>query len=776
VPGKSYYAHSVPGQPEDEWQPLGDHLRKVAASAAIFAEEFGGADEARAAGLLHDLGKYGDLFQRRLKGEAHGVDHWSCGAWLALTRYERAGVAVALAVWGHHVGLVSGEGGSLRSLDPRELACKRPELKLSEADPKVLVRRLEDDGLSLPPLNASIADWSSRHAVSFMLDVRMLYSALVDADFLDTERAVNPEAAAQRVAGPPLCPERALELVKHHVADLAAKRLSSDTVARLRADLFATCLEAGDRPQGVYTLSAPTGSGKTLSMLTFALRHAAKHGLRRVIVVLPYLTIIDQTVRVYRRLFDSAFGEHYVLEHHSLTGTRREDAAPRQGNPDVDNEDPALRTARLLAQNWDAPIIITTSVQFLESLFSNRSSACRKLHRIARSVVLFDEVQTLPAELAIPTLATLSRLAERYGTTVVFATATQPAFAHLDEKVRELAARGWQPRELVPRSPGLFNRVRRTSVHWPREDEEIGWEELADRLQEHKQVLCVVNIKRHAAQLARLLHQRAGNPDDPAPLFHLSTNMCPAHRENVLGEVCRRLGDGLPCRLVSTQCVEAGVDVDFPVVYRAWGPLEAIAQAAGRCNRNGNRADGSVHVFRPQRGEGRLYPSGPYEQAATVAEMLLKACPGAHIEDPDLYRRYYEDFYNLTRIPETAERAKKLLDAIKSRDFAESSCLYRLIPYDGINILVPYKITAYTTLAQEVRRHGLTAGWIRRARPHTISIFRPRSHAAIWTRLEPVRITRNRESDEWFIYLNEEDYDRKLLGLVPPHPWEAFTV
>jgi len=774
--GQAWYAHS--GKQGGRWEPLVEHLALVAERATEFASAFQAGDEAKAAGLVHDLGKYGEAFQRRLRGETHGVDHWSAGAWAALQHYRENGVALALAAQGHHLGLQRGDRVSLRELAPSSIAATHPDVEVSGADIGVLRHRLEEDGLVLPAVARSVADFAQRERAAFMLDVRMLFSALVDADYLETEAhfAAGPDGVRRyRDPGPVLNPRKALAVVERHVAGLSQAKGVCDVLMGLRADLFRACLDAGERPQGLFTLSAPTGAGKTLAMLAFALRHAAEHQLRRIVLVIPYLTIIEQAAGVCRELFQERFGEHFILEHHSLAGTRQEDR--EGGQADCDNEDEARRRARLLAENWDAPIIVTTSVQFLESLFANRPSACRKLHRVARSVVLFDEVQTLDPRLAVPTLATLSRLSERYGTTVVFATATQPAFTHLDPEVSKQCAAGWRPAEIARPDLGLFGRLHRTRVRRPDPAQRTPWEELAGELArvERRQALCVVNVKRHAVALARALQEREADG-----LFHLSTSMCPLHRERVLAEVRQRLRDGAPCRLVSTQCVEAGVDVDFPTVYRAWGPLEAIAQAAGRCNRNGRAVCGEVRIFLPPDDGRRSYPTGAYRQAADIARIVLDArgvAPGdpIPIDDPTLFDEYYRALYDLTKIAQPTDgRARELNKAVERRDFAEVARLYRLIPDDGINVLVPYDLDAYHSLAAQVRDSHLSARWMRFARYHTVSLFRPRPDDAVWRFLEPVPIAKRNPSDQWFIYLREEDYDRRLLGLVPqecPDTW-----
>jgi len=758
-----FYAHTA--DPEGCWEPLARHLAAVAERAAQFLASAGRADSGRAAGLLHDLGKYGDAFQRRLRGQARHVDHWSAGAWAALMQYKREGVAAALAIQGHHIGLLQGDHDSLRGLDPARLRENHPKgLTLSGPKCGPLLERLREDALVPPPALPGGERLDDAFPAAAMLDVRMLFSALVDADYLATEEHFKGPAA--RPQGPELRAAEALRVLNKHVESLPGRTKAAEAVLQMRADLLCACRQAAAKPPGLFTLTAPTGSGKTLAMLAFALDHAARHGLRRVIAVIPFLTIIEQTAGDYKNLFGSALGENYVLEHHSLAGTR---PASRE---DDDQED-AAHAERLLAENWDAPLIVTTSVQFLESLFANRPSACRKLHRIARSVVLFDEVQTLPPRLAVPTLASLSHLSRRYGTTVVFATATQPAFRHLHERVCSLSAPGWTPKEIAPPALRLYDRVRRTRVRWPEPGKRTNWQDLAEDIVRLPQALCIVNVRRHARELAELLKEAAGGHG----LFHLSTDMCPAHREAVLAEVRRRLPVGAPCRLVSTQCVEAGVDLDFPVVYRALGPLEAVAQAAGRCNRAGRLPFcGQVNVFVP---EDEKYPPGCYEQAAQTTKMLLKELgpDGMDIDNPALFQHYYSEFYSLTRIGQATQGTERSLeDAIRRHDFENVASLYRLIPRSSVNILVPYDEAAYAALAEEARTKGLLACWMRRARPHTVSLLPPKEDAPIRWHMDPVPLGARRRSEEWFIYLTADHYDRELLGLVPPEASEGLPI
>jgi len=763
----AFFAHS--GNAAGLWHRLRDHLMAVADLSEGLTANTPWAAEARLAGLLHDLGKYGDAFQRRLEGKESGLDHWSAGAWLALREHC---AAAALAIQGHHIGLQHLELQSLGRLDPKQLTEHHPlGLHLTAASLDDLEARLAEDGLGLPEVEQPMLGRSLSSTVPGMLDVRCLFSALVDADFLDTEAHFQGDRCGKRYRQPgqPLDAELALQAVMARIHQTRAATLAAPHVRTVRQSLLDACLDTAAHDPGLFTLTAPTGSGKTLAMLAFALTHAAKHRLERVVMVIPYLTITEQTACMYRSIFaaDPRFGEHYVLEHHSLAGLGEEQQ--RQDNEGLENEaSHAERRRRLLAENWDAPLIVTTSVQFLESLFSNRPAACRKLHRLQRAVILFDEAQTLPTALAVPTLAALSHLAKSWGSSVVFATATQPAFGHLDVEVKKTGAPGWQPREIVPDTESLFAPMKRVEVRWGSPDSPLAWDDLAESLRGMSQALCIVNLKRHAKTLWERLN-------DPAAL-HLSTNLCAAHRQAVLDEVRSGLATGKDVRLIATQCVEAGVDLDFPAVFRAWGPLDAILQAAGRCNREGRRAEpGQLQVFLP---EGEGYPPGGYAQAAQVAKMLYRrlGAAGMNIDDPDFITAYYRELYDLAGI-ERSQDAKSILEAVRAGSFPDVARAYRLIEQDAINVLVPYapQHALYDQLREEADSRGLTASWIRRARPLTVSLYRPRDDDPIWGALLPVPIAgwRSRKRNDWFIYSVAEDYHPQL-GLSPaPHVWIA---
>lgn len=794
-----YFAHSSnpAGSP---WEPLKEHLNCVADRAAQYARIFDAEEEARIAGLWHDIGKYSDSFIRRLRGEASGLDHWSMGAVVALNELREKALAAALAIEGHHIGLQEGLGSNIHDrLNISKLSGSEggpDQLTLTESDWKLLLKRFLDDGFEVPsPPSKSLYNLKAPH-IAAMLDVRMLFSALVDADYIETEAHFEGDADGRkrhRQVGPPLQAKQGLKLITEHITALETKSSASREVQSLRRQLFEDCMSSAAQPKGIFTLTAPTGAGKTLAMLAFALEHAKKHPeIRRVLMVVPFLSIIEQTAGVYRELFESHSDAHYVLEHHSLAdiGMLHEDVAT-----DRDNVDEAKLTAQLLTENWDAPLVLTTSVQFFESLFANRPGKCRKLHNLANSVILFDEVQTLPPSLAVPSLASLSRLSERYGCTVVLSTATQPAFDHLHQKVKTYATLGWKPRAITSEPQRLFVHAKRVKVDW-QIDESRSWESVTDELakNENSRSLCVVNLKRHAVKLVGLIRDKLGKEG----LFHLSTNMCPAHRQRVLSEVRERLrsADRLPCRLISTQCIEAGVDVDFPVVWRALGPLDSIAQVAGRCNREGKLDNkGRMVVFLPEKEETgeHLYPPGGYKEATETTRTLfeMKRNEAAEerisfeeafdIYDTELFNEYYRLLYDLTGTAEFNPDDDELADAVHRRSFVDVSNHYRLIPENAINVLVPYadEIDQFRLLKKrlyEAEPRRLTREWIQQARPLTVSLYRPREGHEIWSKLMNVPLGRGQSAHDWFVYIDPtQDYD-SLLGLNPLNEVDKWTI
>ncbi len=550
---------------------LADHLTAVATLAARFAKTFG-ADWAHLAGRWHDLGKYRPRFQRyirqasgfeadaHIKSEAGKAPHSTAGAVLATDRFGPAGRVLAYLIAGHHAGLADWFGGlevRLASTDSRaelseSLAANPPAELLGAGDFKPDLR-------VVPGGKNGFALW-----------VRMLFSALVDADFLDTERYMDPDKFARRNQWPALS-----DLARRfdaHMAGLAADAAPTPVNA-LRADILRQCREKAAAAPGLFSLTVPTGGGKTLSGMAFALEHARVHGKRRVIHVIPYTSIIEQTADVFRGIFGDA-----VIEHHSNA-----------------ESDPGQETSasRLACENWDAPIVVTTNVQFFESLFAARTSRCRKLHNLVDSVVILDEAQLLPPEFLQPMLDVLNLLTQHYGVSVVLATATQPALSTREYFDARQNLRGLDNvREIINDPDAIYRALERVRVRLPVDwQAPTDWPQLAQEVARHDSALTIVNRRQDARELWERM---------PEGTLHLSALMCGAHRSQVIGDIKARLKAGVPTRVVSTQLVEAGVDVDFPVVFRALAGLDSIAQAAGRCNREGHlAAKGEVVVFVP---------------------------------------------------------------------------------------------------------------------------------------------------------------------------------
>lgn len=441
----------------------------------------------------------------------------------------------------------------------------------------------------------------------------------------------------------------------------------------MRARVLAGCRAGALSEPGAFTLTVPTGGGKSLASLTFALDHAVARCLRRVIVVIPYTSIIEQTANVFRE----ALGEDAIVEHHT-------------------NADPDKETAanRLASENWDAPVIVTTSVQFFESLFANRPSRCRKVHRIANSVVVLDEVQTFPVNLLAPVRHVLRELTVHYGTTTVLCTATQPALLE-------------DAREIVPEPAKEFAVVaNRCKFVLPKSEEPVTWEALAEQLRDHNQVMAIVHRRNDAQELARL----AG--DD---FLHLSARMCAAHRKDVLAEVRWRLKAGERCRLVATQLVEAGVDVDFPVVFRAFAGADSLAQAAGRCNREG-KGTGRLHVFVP--------PTKPPRGVLRTAEAIARTMwNGGRLDltSPATFAEFFRGLYDYSE-----QDTKAVMAAEREQRFADVASLFRMIDETGEPVVAPWGL--WVPRVDSVRREGVSRLRMRRLQPLMVSLYPSEIH------------------------------------------------
>ena len=718
---ESFYAKSAISKLYGRRPYVREHLLTVAEQAAAFAAPFDRMKEAYLAGLFHDFGKYSEKFQKALdspSNEPTNLDHAVCGAvilWLMSQKgRNNSWKAVIEAVNGHHDGLREYEylesflADVFHGKEISVNAGKRPALCGVTEYQKAFKNGFPD--FKRPKLFTHPEEFTQHDTIESMLFSRMLFSCLVDADYSVSACDSDPHYL-ERTTNDFFDPESVLVELYAYQRSICAASSADGEVNRIRDDLFAHCGEAGERmPEGLFTLSAPTGTGKTLALLHFALRHCSeKHAVifpeepskRRIILVLPFLTLAEQSEDTYRKIFPSegnANSANCLLIDHSQTAL-----------PDE---------ARDFASRWSIPVIITTTVKFFESLFSNRPSDCRKLHSIANSVILFDEAQSLPADVTTCTLRAVNELCQRYHCTMVFSTATQPYF----QRIHNLT---WKPREILPdegtlSQDALFSALRRVRIDW-RLEKPTSLEAVAAEMSKENSVCCIVNLRKHARKLYAAL--RRSNPDDG--IFFLTTDLCPAHRRVIVRDIKERLKCGKGCRLVATQCIEAGVDLDFDVMYRALAPLEAIIQATGRCNRGGRLPNGGQAVVFIPNEKGRLYPDNWYGNAAKIVEELLTHYRRGQnqysfdIDNPVHVREYYERLFQETR------DHLKLRKALEERDFAETDRQYQLIANQGCYVIVPYdKETAlYESACKEARKGGLTNSLIRQAAPITVTTF-----------------------------------------------------
>ncbi|MDP2599630.1 MAG: CRISPR-associated helicase Cas3' [Deltaproteobacteria bacterium] len=589
---------------------LQEHLVSVATLAGQFASVFGNADWAYLAGLWHDLGKYQATFQHMIKTksgfdpEAHlegavgRVDHSTAGAIHAIQRLGPVGKILAYVIAGHHAGLAdwnSAEEG-MRCLAQR-LQNNSILLTntLSQNPPKEIVDSCCPTTKPPQSTNPTIA----------ALWIRMLFSCLVDADRLDTEKFMDQEKFLQRGD------YQALAFLQTsfnaHMQSLATN-VTDTPINQLRASILHQCRQKAIQPPGLFSLTVPTGGGKTLSSMAFAMSHAIKHHKRRIIYVIPYTSIIEQTADIFRRIFGES-----VIEHHS--------------NLESDKE---TVQSQLACDNWDAPIIVTTSVQFFESLFSAKTGKIRKLHNIANSVVILDEAQLLPPDFLFPITDVMNHLVQHFDVTFVLCTATQPALQKHQHNFRFPGLENVT--EIIDKPEHLFQSMKRVEVSIPKNLDIIKtWLEIAQELQKHPTVLCIVNRRDDCRELCRLM---------PPDTIHLSALMCGEHRSKVIIEIKERLKNEVPIRVISTQLVEAGVDLDFPAVYRALSGLDSIAQAAGRCNREGKMKKGNVVVFVPPRPS----PIGHLRQAESCCRQILKTITDDPL-NPTRFQSYFQQLY-----------------------------------------------------------------------------------------------------------------------------------
>lgn len=660
-----FYAHS--GQTHDElnWQDLSNHLTNVADIAAMNARYFGAGELAQVAGLLHDLGKYSQAFQQRLRGSNIRADHSTAGAKIAVERWGKLGKILAFVVAGHHAGLANGvdEGKSRSTLEVRLQLPFATSAGIPGLDNIWQSEIVLPEVLSMPKLKP-VKEFRG-FQTAFL--IRMLYSCLVDADFIDTDNFYRrlENRASRQINHPSLSALKVqfdahLQALQNHAQKNHPSQLNT-----LRKEILSHARTIAAQPSGLFSLTVPTGGGKTFASMAFALDHALAHNKRRVIYVIPFTSIIEQNAKVFRDAF-GALGKDAVLEHHSAFEVNK-----------IEGKD-SKDKLKLAMENWDAPIVVTTAVQFFESLFADRSSQCRKLHNIAGSVIILDEAQTLPLKLLRPVMEAIKELVRNYQCTVVLCTATQPALMQEHGFYNGFEA----VQEIAPDPARLFRELKRVTVQSLGEQSD---EQLKAHLANHEQILMIVNNRRHARSLYEGMKHLPG-------ARHLTTLMCAKHRSKVLDAVRADLKAGKPCRLVSTSLIEAGVDVDFPVVFRAETGLDSIAQAAGRCNREGRRAvvDSCVSIFQTRQDEWKAPP----ELAQLAGNM--RAVVRNHAGDllaPDAIKLYFQNVYWAKG---NELDAKKIMDSHSAHapelsfPFQNIAQDFRMIESHLIPVIVPY--------------------------------------------------------------------------------------
>ena len=713
-----FQAHSsVAGRPAE---PLREHLKKVGERTRGFGVLFGAGEMAQAAGVLHDLGKYSVEFQqwRLCNPDFGGEDgvrkpapHSAVGAREAWNQWRntkpRVAKIIAWCIAGHHSGLAN------HAEFQERLHKKTANASAWKTD-------------NLPPLPDPVPPEFCRNAFSGHFLTRMLFSCLVDADRLEAEKHFNPCSTQRRENRPTISELR--DTLSRHLGDLERKSAPSSQVNQLRAEVLRACREMAKSKPGFFSLSVPTGGGKTLSSAAFALNHAAHNDMRRVLYAIPFTSIIEQTAEVFRK----PLGDRAVLEHHC--------------NYEPDNADGDPEENRLAAENWDAPLIVSTNVQLFESLFAARASRCRKLHNLANSVIVLDEAQSLPDHLLLPCLKALDELVKNYGVSVVFCTATLPDFRALGERC-EISS---PVREIIPNPDTLHNQLRRVTI-FPPSSAEFTPQALADELAKMKSVLCIVNTRAQARDAFAALCKQA----DEGECFHLSTWMHPNHRTETLDAIREKLRRGQPCKAVSTSLVEAGVDVDFPAVWRATAKWDSIAQAAGRCNREGKMETGEVVVFR-MAGSSRdnwlwQQPHGLCTEAVNHKNPLA----------PEVVRKYFVGFFFRLGPAEMDKEGilRRINDAGRrfAFPFQDIADAFRIIDDASVPVVVPEG--GGKDLAEALRSGGDMGGTARRAQRWSVSVSRTHAESL----LERGLVEKTGDNGQFLLLKNPaRDYDSQV--------------
>ena len=658
----------------------------------MFADKFNSKDWGKLLGIAHDAGKGQPTWQRyiRLKsgydeeacleGKIGKIPHAIYGAKLVEEKFEKKGRFLAYCIAGHHTGLPDWTPAITGKLSLQYQINQPRDLKEINSNIRSMI---QSSSLSDPP-------WKFSKNLDLSLWVRMLYSCLVDADYLDTESYMDFTKKSLRDEYLPITD--LLERYNNYIKEFEEKSEKTD-INQIRKTIRIKCVQKAIESQGIFSLSVPTGGGKTLSSMGFALTHAITHKLDRIIYVIPYTSIIEQNANIFRQVL----GLDNVVEHHS----------------NLDDDDSTMKS-RLAIENWDAPFIVTTTVQFFESLFSAKPSRCRKLHNIVNSVIILDEAQLLPYKLLHPILETMQLLVDRYHVTFVISTATQPAFA--ENHIMDGSFQGLKGiREIMgDEVEELYNSLKRVSVNFPTDIRAVSkWEDIAEQLKEYEQVLCIVSDRKSCRELYELM---------PEGTYHLSALMCGEHRSTKIEEIKEKLKNKESVRVISTQLVEAGVDIDFPVVYRAMAGLDSIAQAAGRCNREGKLSElGKVIVFNAP----RRSPPGILRKGEDTTRLLISNTKSG-ILDHNKFERYFSEIYWKANSLD----AEGIIPLLRPTDQKECSISFRTasekfrIIDDSVQKTILVRYRKSVELLEALKLNGPERVLMRKLQRYTVSVYK----------------------------------------------------
>ena len=678
---KTFYAHSKDGCSENSWQTLQVHLKNTAQLSEFFAARFDAADLAYVMGFFHDLGKFSDVFQKRFYG-GRRVNHSTAGARELVNSGNLLFRLLAYGVLGHHCGLAdTGNVNDFGSFNARIKEDNIPDYSIFSEVLKEELKNIFQKEYNFPEKMKN----SDNPSFSLSFLVRMLYSCLVDADSLDTEEFINGKNSFRENS---ISMSVLYDKFFHYISGLSYEKSEINSE---RQKIFDECIKCGKNSlNGIFQLTVPTGGGKTFSSMGFALEHAMKNNQDGVIYAIPFTSIIEQNAQVFRNIF----GNKLVLEHHS-----------NYCFDSSDDEDENLKV-KFASQNWDIPVVVTTNVQFFESLFSNKRSKCRKLHNIANKVIILDEAQMLPIKYFTPCIRALEELVSVYNCSIVLCSATQPA---LKDKF------SLPVREIIPDSKSLFNKFKRVDIS---QIGKISDEKLVENLLTHRQVLCIVNTKKHARHIYELMKEKV----DCGNIFHLSTFMCPAHRKIVLKNIRDCLGRNQDVFVVSTQLIEAGVDISFPYVYRSSAGIDSIAQSAGRCNRHGELKKGFVRVFSSTEEFAR--PQGFLSRCSVTGHLMLEK-----FEDvlcPEAIEEYFKSLYNL----ESGFDEEKIMDCfsfshrtgLEIFNYKTASEKFKFIDENTQSVVIPFDEKA-KKLLEEIEYSQYPSKVLKDLQTYTVNLF-----------------------------------------------------